>query len=302
MRQLKSLIYAWISEKYMHGCSNYNSVEVRRGCRSKAQGRAIFAKNDVPHARGLIFFWPWSAHAFAKKHGFPLVIKPNVSGYSRGSYFPINDFKSLYIAMFWARMWWPTTVIEQYLEGSNYRVLTTADDFISVIRRYPPFVTGNGHDRIEQLIDSENEIRKQMQLHPTVFPIPKSEQVKAHLKKQNLSLQSVPHQGEQVELFYRVALAPGGVVEIIDQASIPEDNRTLLLNVVKMFGANVLGIDVIFEKGIETSYQQQKCIFIEVNSRPYMKMHYYPRYGEAEDLGASLAKLDHLDISDKDIF
>ena len=69
-----------------------------------------------------------------------------------------------------------------------------------------------------------------------------------------------------------------------------------------MFGANVLGIDVIFEKGIETGYQHQKCIFIEVNSRPYMKMHYYPRYGKVDDLSASLAELDSLDIPDKDIF
>ena len=69
-----------------------------------------------------------------------------------------------------------------------------------------------------------------------------------------------------------------------------------------MFGANVLGIDVIFEQGIEVSWKDQKCIFIEVNSRPYLKMHYYPRYGEAEDLSESLAQLDQLDIGDKDIF
>ena len=302
MRKLKSLLYAWISEKYMHGCSNYNSVEVRRGCRSKAQGRAIFAKNDVPHARGLIFLWPRTAHAFAKQHGFPLVIKPNVSGYSRGSYFPINDFKSLYKAIFWAKMWWPTTVIEQYLKGSNYRVLTTDHGFISVIRRYPPFVTGNGRDTIDQLIDAENVIREQMKLHPTIFPLSKSDQVKAHLKKQKLGLESIPVEGDQIELFYRVALAPGGVVKIIDQTDIPDVNRDLLFNVVKMFGANVLGIDVIFEKGIDIPYTEQKCIFIEVNSRPYIKMHYFPRYGEAEDLDAALAELEHLEIPDKDIF
>ena len=302
MRKLKSLLYAWISEKYMHGCSNYNSVEVRRGCRSKAQGRAIFAKNDVPHARGLIFLWPWTAHAFAKQHGFPLVIKPNVSGYSRGSYFPINDFKSLYKAIFWAKVWWPTTVIEQYLQGSNYRVLTTDHGLVSVIRRYPPFVIGNGRDTIEKLIDAENAIRQQMNLHPTISPIAKSDQVKAHLRKQKLDLESIPAEGDQIELFYRIALAPGGVVEVIDQTDIPDVNRDLFLNVVKMFGANVLGIDVIFEKGIEIPYTEQKCIFIEVNSRPYMKMHYFPRYGEAEDLGAALAELEHLEISDKDIF
>jgi len=302
MRKLRAIIYAWISEKYMHGCSNYNSLEVRRGCRSKAQGRAIFEENNVPHARGMIFFWPWTAINFAKEHGFPLVIKPNVSGYSRGSYFPINDYKSLLKSIFWAKVWWPTTVIEQYLKGANYRVLTTDHGFVSVIRRYSPFVIGNGEESIDRLMDSENEIRKEMNLHPTIFPLSKSDAVKAYLKKQNLTLQSVPKEGEHVELFHRVALAPGGVVEIIDQSTIPEDNKTLFYNVVKMFGANVLGIDVIFEKGIETSYRQQKCIFIEVNSRPYMKMHHYPRYGKAEDLSTALAELDKLDISDKDTF
>ena len=302
MRKLKSLIYAWISETYMQGCSNYNSVEVRRGCRSKAQGRAIFAANNVPHARGLIFFWPWTARAFAKKHGFPLVIKPNVSGYSRGSYFPMNDFKSLDKAIFWAKVWWPTTVVEQFLQGSNYRVLTTNHGLISVIRRYSPFVIGNGKDTISKLIDDENIVRQQMKLHPTIYPIAKSDQVISHLKKQRLSLQSVPADGESIELFHRVALAPGGVVEIIEQSTISDANKALFQNVVSMFGANLLGIDVIFEKGIETDYREQKCIFIEVNSRPYIKMHHHPRYGEVENLEPFMQELDSLYIQDKDIF
>ena len=302
MRKFKAWLYAWLSEKYMHGCSNYNTVEVRRGCRSKAQGRAIFEANGVPHARGMVFFWPWTAVRFARQYGFPLVIKPNVSGYSRGSYFPIETMGELYRAMFWAKVWWPTTIIEQFLLGSNYRVLTRDTGLVSVIRRYSPFVIGNGKDTIDALIDEENRVRKAMNLHPTIFPIAKSDQVITYLKKHKQTLQTVPAESEHVELFHRVALSPGGVVEIIDQKTIPEVNTRLFKDVVKMFGANVLGIDVIFEKGIETSWRDQKCIFIEVNSRPYMKMHYYPRYGEAEDLSESLAELEQLDIGDKDIF
>ena len=268
MRKFKAWLYAWVSEKYMHGCSNYNTVEVRRGCRSKAQGRAIFEKNNVPHARGMVFFWPWTAVRFARQYGFPLVIKPNVSGYSRGSYFPIETMGELYRAMFWAKVWWPTTIIEQYLLGSNYRVLTRNTGLVSVIRRYSPFVIGNGKDTIDALIDEENRVREEMKLYPTIFPIVKSDQVKTYLKKHKQTLQSVPEEGQHVELFHRVALSPGGVVEIIQQNTIPAENSDLFKEVVKMFGANVLGIDVIFEKGIETSWRDQKCIFIEVNSRP----------------------------------
>lgn len=302
MKGLKVVIYAWISKKFMDGCSNYNSLAVRKSCRSKGQGRDIFQQNDIPHAKGMIFLWPWTAHRFAKQHGFPLVIKPNVSGYSRGSYFPINNYAQLYKAIALAKIWWPTTVIEQFLLGSNYRVLGTDHSLISVIRRYAPFVEGNGVDMISQLIDKENKIREEMQLHPVIFPLKKDEQITKYLAKQDLSLNSVPADGDRIELFHRVALAPGGVVETIDCDTIPEVNKELFNKVVKVFGANVFGIDVIFEKSIETSYLEQRCIFIEVNSRPYVKMHYYPRYGAKEDFSAALAELDALDIEDKDIF
>ncbi|MFT5258791.1 MAG: D-alanine-D-alanine ligase-like ATP-grasp enzyme [Saprospiraceae bacterium] len=302
LQKPKTAIYAWISKTFMDGCSNYNSLAVRKACRSKGQGRAIFEKNDIPHARGTIFLWPWTAHRFAKQHGFPLVIKPNVSGYSRGSYFPINNYKQLYKAMLFAKIWWPTTVIEQFLLGSNYRVLGTDHSLISVIRRYSPFVDGNGVDMISVLIDKENEIREQMQLHPVIFKLNKDEQVTGYLAKQNLSLNSVPADNERIELFHRVALSPGGVVETIDRSTIPKVNKALFNKVVKVFDANVFGIDVIFEKGIEIPFNEQKCIFIEVNSRPYIKMHHYPRYGEKEDLSDALAELDELDVVDQDTF
>lgn len=302
MKKLKAAIYAWISKKFMAGCSNYNSLAVRKACRSKGQGRAIFAENNIPHAQGMIFLWPWTAHRFVKQHGFPVVIKPNVSGYSRGSYFPINNYKQLYKAIVLAKIWWPSTVIEQYLLGANYRVLGTDHSLISVIRRYAPFIDGNGVDTIAELIDKENAIRTQMQLHPVIFPLKKDASTIAYLAKQQQSLASVPAAGERLELFHRVALAPGGVVETIDRATIPEVNKQLFYKVVQVFGANVFGIDVIFEKGIEVPYNEQKCIFIEVNSRPYIKMHYYPRYGNTEDFSAALAELDELNIADKDIF
>jgi len=302
MKKLKAIIYALISKKFMDGCSNYNSLAVRKSCRSKGQGRAIFAKNNLPHARGMIFIWPWTTHKFTKEHGFPLVIKPNVSGYSRGSYFPINTYGQLYKAIFLAKIWWPTTVIEQFLLGSNYRVLATDHSLVSVIRRYPPFVIGNGKDTISKLIDDENAIRQEMELHPVIYRLKKDESVVKHLSNQNLNLQSVPAEDQHVELFHRVALAPGGIIETIDRDTIPQENKELFYSVVKMFNANVFGIDVIFEKGIEVPHTEQKCIFIEVNSRPYIKMHHYPRYGAKEDFSAGIAELDELHIDDKDVF
>jgi len=301
MKAIKKLLYAYLSKKYMDGCSNYNSLEVRRNSRSKGQGRAVFEKHDLPHAKGDIFISPLRAIRFAQEHGFPLAIKPNVSGYSRGSHFPIKNYKELWKAALLVKIWWPKSVVEQYLLGSNYRVLTTRDEVVSTIRRYPPFIIGDGVSSIDTLIDEENATRESMKLHPVIYPIKKSPQIGSYLKRQGLGFESVPEKDEHVDLFNRVALSPGGVVETIDNTTMHPDNEALFKRVVDVFGANVLGIDVIFEHGLETSYKTQRCILLEVNTRPYMKMHDVPRYGDKPDLTAFYAEMDSLEIADADI-
>lgn len=262
----------------------------------------MFAKHDVPHARGQIFINPFNAQKFAKEHGFPLCIKPNVSGFSRGSHFPITNNKELWKAALLVKVWWPSSVIEQYLHGANYRVLATKDQIVSIIRRYPPFVDGDGENNIGSLIDSENAIRQEMQLHPTMYPIKKSTAIGDYLKSQGLSFDSVPAKDERVYLFNRIALAPGGIVETIDQSNVPEINKALFCNVVKQFDANLFGIDVILENGIEQDYNTQKCIFLEVNSRPYTRMHEKPRYGAVDDLQPFYDKMDSLAVADTNTF
>ena len=302
MKTLKKALYGWISKTFMDGCTSYNSLDVRKSCRSKEQARDAFEKHDIPHARGDIFINPFRAIRFAKEHGFPLVVKPNVGGFSRGSYFPIRNYKELWKAILLAKIWWPVSVIEQYLEGRNYRVLVANGRVISVIRRYPPFVMGNGVDSVSALIDKENAIREEMRLYPCIHPLQKSAETQIFLKKQGYKLDSVPAEGAEVKLFHRIALAPGGVVETIPKNTVAAENVQLMEKVLDIFNANILGIDVILEKGIEHSHKDQKCILLEVNSRPYVKMHDYPRYGKKEDLSGYFDELDKLDIAQADIF
>ena len=300
--KIKKIIYAWISKTFMDGCSNYNSLKVRKSCRSKKQARNKFQEGGIKHAQGMIFLNPFKAIAFAKQHGFPLVIKPNVSGFSRGSHFPIKNYKELWKAIFLAKLWWPFTVVEQYLQGHNYRVVVANGKIMSVLERYAPFVIGDGKSTIDQLIDIENKIREEMGLYPCMSPLQKGVQTTSFLKKSGYNLQTIPAENENVTLFYRISLAPGGVVEVIDKNLLPEANNALFKDVLELFDANILGIDVIMEKGITTDHNDQKCIFLEVNSRPYLKMHNYPRYGQAEDLSMHFEALDKLEISQSDVF
>ena len=302
VRRAKSLLYGWVSRRYMAGCSNYNPLEVRRGSRSKRQAREMFAARGLPHAKGRIFANPAAALAFGDEHGYPLVVKPNVGGFSRGSHFPIRNRAELLRAAIAVKAWWPTSVVEQYLEGANYRVLATADEIVSVIRRYPPFVDGDGAATVAALIDAENAVREAMGLYPVVHPIEKSGAVRRHLKRSGRTLDTVPDAGERVFLYHRVALAPGGTVETVDRDALPEANRRLFLDVVRAFDANLFGVDVIFERGIEEPWTAQRTILLEVNSRPYTAMHAVPRRGTPDDLTGFHARMRALGVADTDTF
>ncbi len=302
MKKLNKLIYRRISNTFMDGCSDYNNLNVRKNSRTKLQAREAFARENIPHAKGRKFFSPFKAVQFVREHGFPVVIKPNVSGYSRGSHFPITNYRELWKAALLVKIWWPVSIIEQYLKGKNYRIVAVKGDIMSVIRRYPPFVTGDGHSTIEELIDLENDIRKTMKLHPVIHDIQKNERTRRFLKKQGFNYKTIPEKDQQVELYNKIALAPGGVVETIDKSKVAPENRELFLKLLESFNASIFGIDVIFEKGIEFSYNSQKCIFLELNSRPYLKMHDYPRFGARQSLDKYYQQLNAIQLADSGVF
>lgn len=302
IRYLKKKLYRWVDQQFLDGCSSYNSLEVRRACRTKEQAREKFREHGIPFAEGKIWVWPWSASAFVKKHGYPVVIKPNLGGYSRGSYFPITNQRELMKAMLGVKKWWPRSVIEQYLRGKNYRVVVTREGVQIVVRRFPPFVVGDGLKTISELIDEENQIRRNMKLLPIIHEIEKSSLVLRHLKKKDMTLETIPADGQEVELFHRVALSPGGVLETIDMGIVPQKNMELFEKVLRIFDANILGIDVIMEEGVDIPFDEQKTIFLEVNSRPYLKMHACPRWGKVPDMDFLYKKLDQLEVEDRDIY
>lgn len=303
MKTLKKYVYKWLEKWFLDGCSHYNTLEVRRKSRRKSQAREVFKKLGVPHAKGVVYFLPFKPLAFIKKYGFPIVLKPNLGGYSRGSYFPINNYKDFWKAFFLTKIWWPMTVIEQYLEGHNYRVVVTKDGTEIVMERFPAFVIGDGQKTLSQLIDEENTIRSEMKLLPIIHHIEKNKQTAKHIKKYfRYSFESVPKKDQKVTLFHRVALSPGGVLKDVPVNTISQKNKQLFQSILDEFGANIFGIDVIMKDGIEKDYDQQACIFLELNSRPYLKMHNYLRWGKKPNMEALYKKLDAIEIHNKELF
>ena len=68
MKTLNRLIYKFINKHFLDGCSDYNSLNVRKSCRTKLQAREAFAEHNIPHAAGQLFFNPFLAVRFVKKY------------------------------------------------------------------------------------------------------------------------------------------------------------------------------------------------------------------------------------------
>lgn len=296
---MKKFIYKYLSKWFLSGCSHYNSLEVRKKCRSKAQAKIAFKTLNIPSAKSQLFYSPTTAFSFVRQYGFPVVVKPNISGFSRGAHFPITNYWQLFKASILVKVWWPRSIIEQYLSGHNYRIVVIKGDIMSIVRRYPPFVIGNGYDNIDTLIDKENLIRTRMELLPVMSYIPKNSSINRHLKQQKLNLMSIVAKDKRIELHHKIALKLGSIVEIIDKKQLTANNQAMLFDILANFNANILGIDVISEQELSTDFNEQTCIFLEVNSRPFLAMHDVPRYGKKEDLSAYYDKLEQYKITQK---
>jgi hypothetical protein len=170
------------------------------------------------------------------------------------------------------------------------------------MERTPWFVIWNGVKKIDLLIDEENNIREEMWLFPVIHKIEKSAKVKSYLKKHWFSLDSIPKKWEKVFMYHRVSLAPGWVLFTVDIDTITQKNKELFTKILDLFNSNIFWIDVIMEKWIDVDYDKQKTIFLEVNSRAYMKMHEYPRCWNAPDIKPLYDKLDLLEVDGRGLY
>ena len=55
-------------------------------------------------------------------------------------------------------------------------------------------------------------------------------------------------------------------------------------------------------KYLKRGNKEQEVVFLEVNSRPYLKLHDYPRYGKNQDLKEYYTALNALDDQEKEYF
>lgn len=154
---------------------------------------------------------------------------------------------------------------EQFVKGSDYRLLVCGDKVIGAVYRKPACVIGNGKDTIEQLITSTNSERRSRLLKPIVV----DSEVTKCLSTKGLSLDFTPQEGQEVLLRFNSNLSTGGTTEEC-LSSIDPYYLDLAVRATKAIGLEVAGVDLIAEDVTKKAF----CVINEINYNPGLRVHY----------------------------
>lgn len=167
-------------------------------------------------------------------------------------------------------------VVEEFIEGTEYRAFVAAGQCVASITREPPNVTGDGCSTIAALITRKNAERAR---NPRLAsnPIGELDAVAAHLAQSGLRLDTVPVQGERIVLLPVASISRGGdPVDVTSSA--PSVVAQAAVAACAAVGLDVAGVDLI----VSGAGPDAQAYVIEVNQRPHIGSHSFPMEGTGQ--------------------
>lgn len=215
-----------------------------------------------------------AAYAYARRLGFPLIVKPN-SG-SQGTavslvhtksefYRAVNNvFKSDRIAL-----------VQRKVSGRDYRVVVLDNEVISAYERVPLNVVGDGHTTILSLLKKKSRAFF-AEGRDTRINV-KDPRIVAKLKHQGRSFSSVPENGERIFLLDNANLSSGGdSIDVTD--SIHPLFGKMAVDLTRDMGLRMCGVDLMVDGDIQNA--PKKYAVIEINAAPGLD--HYVKTGPAQ--------------------
>ncbi len=211
-----------------------------------------------------------------KKLKFPIVMKPLSGAHGRGVIVGIQNIQDTKKYLKTVKL---PVLFEEQVNGTEYRILCIDYKFIAATFRKNAFVTGDGQQSIEQLIQEKNKHPWRKPGHKgNLTSIKIDHLVKSYIKKQGYTLKSIPAKNQEVILRKTCNLSTGGEPHDVTDL-VCKENKQLFSKISKVCDLNTIGIDFMCQD-LSKPYSQQNCTVIEVNASPGLRMHHFPLKGK----------------------
>ena len=255
--------------------------------RTSAQA-VLYAKNKIATAELLnlaglpgsehqkVATWEQTVKA-AEEYGYPVVIKPYDRDNGQGVYAGITTQADLQHAYTEVTKIVPQFLVERHFEGVGHRITIVDQNIITVTKKLPATVTGDGVSTVQQLIDAQQGPSRYIKrpeggepfilIGSAVPAMTVDDEVLGMLTQQSHTLSTVPAEGEQLQLRRRNNASAGGVTQAIDKTTVHPDNQELCLRAARIMDLDIAGIDLLIPD-ITQSWLATGALICEVNAVP----------------------------------
>jgi cyanophycin synthetase len=253
----------------------------------KSLTKKLLGDNGVPVPKGEVADDEDHAVEIAEKLGWPVVVKPLDASHGRGVLTNIRSESELRLAFKDALKFRDEVIVEQFLEGYDFRFLVIAGRFICAAQRVPAFVVGDGKSSIEELVAEVNRDPRRGIGHEKILTkIEIDDLSMALLARRNLTPRSVPAAGETVDLKSTANLSTGGISRDVTDLVHPS-NVHLMERIARIVGLDIAGIDLI-SPSVEHPIAEIGGGIVEVNAAPGFRMHTDPTEGTPRDAAGAV--------------
>ncbi len=245
----------------------------------KTSVKAYLKKSGIPVPNGQVVSTEEEAIAVFNEIGAAVVVKPDVGNHGNGSTINITDPDQLKKAFQTAKVYHPDVIVEEYVHGSDFRLLVINGKLVAAARREPAHVIGDGISSIKNLIQKINTDPRRGFGHEKVLTqIEIDEMTERLLSLRGLSPDSSPGKGEKVYLKTTANLSQGGTATDVTDEVNPEI-RLMAERTARIIGLDCVGVDAL-ANDISLPLDQSGIKVVEVNAAPGFRMHLEPTNGQ----------------------
>lgn len=251
--------------------------------------KQLLEEHSIPVPGGRIVRSVEEAIAALEELRVPLAVKPYDGRQGKGVSLNITTHREVVEAFRVAREYSREVLVEETLQGRDFRVLVVDGRMIAAAERVPARVTGDGASTIAQLVEAENRNPLRGDGHEKALTKHDLDDVAiAFLERNGLTPESVPAAGATVFLRENANLSKGGTALDVTDAIHPEI-RAMCERVARLIGLDICGIDLITED--ITKPVSERGGVIEVNAAPGLRMHLHPSEGTPRDVGGAIVQM-----------
>ena len=284
--------------RYKNGVNRYlrfytldlNPVGASDIAKDKGFAKFFMQKMGYPTAKGKEFFKPsWAkvigskdspktALNYAKKIGYPLIVKPNSSSQGYGVTL-VHSPKELLSALNKALEEDRVAIVEEYKPGKDYRVVTLDGKIISAYERIALSVTGDGQKDIRELLLAKQKLFKKKKRDTRIDM--HDPRILKMLKSKGKNLKTVLAKNESITLLPNANLSTGGESKDVTNTIHPKFKK-LATRLTKDMGLRIAGVDIMVTEGdITEAPKKEGYYIIEINAAPGLD--HYVTTGKAQE-------------------